>query len=206
MNQPSRLRILSYVSNAPAPVIDLEGDRPIKIDEHFLTTADAAFLARIPEKSVYNWRHRKVLQIGRREWISGRWLFSICDVLRLAVLHDLCIRWGLSLYEGAQIAGYAVQLAFDATERDASGRLVGKGEKNLLISRDDEGTLRAGLLNVREPGLYLPPPGREDDLDHRELLRSAHICLPVSSLFADVILRTQHLPRENARREAPVPI
>jgi hypothetical protein len=180
------------------------GDRPIRLAEHQFTLSDAAFLSGVPAKSIRNWIARDVLPLGHRHFL-GRWLFSLLDILKLSVMHDLSVRLSFNPRDAARLAEMAGAIAMDSTARDASGQLLDSADgfrpnRNIVVSFNDDGLPLAGVADIRNPGNYYPPAAGNPDTAP---LRRAHVVVPVTSIFHDMLLRTEALTRSNVKAEAP---
>jgi hypothetical protein len=184
---------------------DLAGDEPISLLLRQFTLPEAAALSRVPQKSVRNWISRDVLRIGERHSFLARWMFSVLDVIRLRVMHDLCINLTFNPRDAARIADLVANLAMDETKRDASGRLIDGADgvrpnKNVVVAFNGAGEAEVCVADIKTPGSYYPPLSTGGD----DPLRRAHVVVPVSTLLNDVILRTAEVARQHVRAEAPV--
>lgn len=175
------------------------GDRPIIPQSLEYTVADAAVLARVPEISIRNWMARGTLNVGMRT-AGGRVLLTLMDILRLEVMHDLCVRAAFKASEAAEIAEIVVEKVRKHGTGDAS---QGRPVMNLVVGWNEAGELVANFVDLVGPGFYKPPPRLDGD-DSYNPLRRAHLVLPIASMWADLILRTEQLERANKRAEAPV--
>ena len=178
-----------------------DDDWPIDIEQHQFTIADVCFLSHVEQKAVRNWTYRGIVPVGHRNPITGRWLFSARDVVRLSVCHACCIRAPLlSLTDANTIADIVIAEGERSTEREANrdGR---RPNVNVLVAWTDAGELLATTVDMKaEAGRYYPPSRGPDDLDHP--LRRPHLVIPATVLFIDTILRTKQLLAENVRRAA----
>ena len=175
------------------------GDVPIRLTEPMFTLPDAAFLSGVPEKSIRNWMARDVLRIGQKHF-AGRWTYSVLDVLRLSIMHSLAVNISLPVRQAAHVAEVAATIATDSTTRDTSGAFLDAADgyrpnKNIVISWDEAGEPFAAVADIKRAGNYYPPASGD--------LRRAHVVVPVTALFNDLVLRTADLARRNARAEAP---
>ncbi len=169
---------------------------------------DAAFLSGVPDKSIRNWMVRDVLRIGRKHF-AGRWIFSVLDVLRLSVMHNLTVNMSFNPKHAAEVAEIAATIATDSTARDTSGAFLDTADghrpnKNLVISWGADGLPLVAVADIKSAGGYrasYPPPAGGDP--ETEPLRRAHVVVPVTAIFHDLMLRTADLARRNAKAEAP---
>jgi hypothetical protein len=161
---------------------------------------DASILSRVAIKSIRNWMDRSLPNLGRKDAISGRWLFTLRDCMKLVVVHDLVVRTngGFLSADAALIAELVVSRIDEVLKQSADHRPA----LNLLIGWREDGTMVATFHSIEQPGHYHPP--RSNDREVYQPLRRAHMVIPVWERFADVVLRTEQLGRINRRAEAPV--
>lgn len=181
---------------------DPAGDVPIDFETHLFTLADASIITRVGIKSVRNWMDRAVLPtIGRKDAISGRWLFNIYDCVKLAVVHDLVVRshGGFLTHEAGWIAGLVVDGIAQVMQQQPDHRPC----LNLLVGWREDGEIVAEFHSIEGPPGHYYPPARLDD-DGYQPLRRPHMVIPIWPLLADVVLRTEQLGKVNMRAEAPV--
>lgn len=133
------------------------------LDEYRHSTAQAAALSRVPEKSLRNWMARGVVSVGRRHFL-GRYEFSTLDVLRLAIVQVLQEHVAISLEESASVAEALIP-AIRGTSWP--------GDWLLLARSADDGSWLAGWRDT--PGSN--PPG---------LNRAPHLCIPIGAIVGDV--------------------
>jgi hypothetical protein len=173
---------------------DPHGDKPIHLGHPQFTLAEAAWLARVPEKSIHNWLHRELIQLGQRSPGRGRpWLLSIRDVVRLTVLFDLCVRAQICpLADAARIAEFVL----GAGERSTLPSLDGFRQNEVVhVAWALDGEVLLQSSNVKHPAAY-PPPRRKNG--GYEPLRRAYLTIPATVLLVDVILRTRELRQPEA--------
>lgn len=182
---------------------DPAGAVPIKLTELQFTLGEAATLADLSHRSVRNWQHRNAIRIGHKHFL-GRWQFSVLDVLKLAVMHDLCVRLSFNPTVAAKVAEFVAELAMASTERDAAGKLIEGADgfrpnRNVIVGFGEDGAPFMVAADIRIPGNYYPPAHGDAGAAP---LRRGHVVIPVTSLLHDVLLRTEGLTRANEKAEA----
>lgn len=189
------------------PVIkspDPGGDVPIRLTEPQFSLPDAAFLSGVPHRSIRNWMARDVIEMGQRHF-TGRWQFSMLDVVKLTVMHDLAVRMGFNPKLAATVADAAADIVMKSSARDASGELLDlkadfQPNRNIVINYTDDDKPMMLVADSANPGSYYPP-GRGDPTTAP--LRRSIVVVPVTAIFHDAMLRTQELARRNTKAEAP---
>jgi len=174
------------------------GDVRIDFTDERYTLVDTAFLARVPDMSVRNWQARGMFTVGHKHPASGRWFFSLCDALRLAVMHDLCVRPGLDF--GPRKASVIADFVIDAAMKNLAEPDDGyRRNLNVLVAWDEAGEMLVTTADIKHPGSYYPPVNN----DEYAPLRRSIIAIPASAMLIDLGLRTEQLTHRNARAEAP---
>lgn len=102
------------------------GDQPINLDEPQLVFSEAVEVTGIPAKTLNNWTQREVVNIGTMHR-TGRRLYSIFDLVELAIVLELSTVVMMPPAQAAAAAGWARKRGFEMTERDAAGKLKHKG-------------------------------------------------------------------------------
>jgi hypothetical protein len=177
------------------------GDVPIDINEQCFTLPDAAFLARVPDMSIRNWQSRKILNMGRKEWPSGRWYFSILDMLRIDVMFDLCVRRGMDF--GPTKAGVIAAVVVNAaTDNLSQPRKSYRPNLNVVIAWEADGEMFATTADIKHAGHYYPPVSDKDGEEYSPLCRTV-ICIPAAKMLSDLVIRTEALQHHNQRAEGP---
>ena len=177
------------------------GDVPVDISERQFTLPDTGFLARVPDGSIRNWQARKIVTIGHKHWPSGRWYFSLKDALRLAVMHDLCVRRGLDFgpTKAAIIAEMVVKAASDHLAEPSEGY---RQNLNVVVAWEEDGEMFGTTADIRHPGNYYPPVSDRDGDEYCPLSRTI-VCIPAAKMLSDLIIRTEFLQHRNRKAEAP---
>jgi hypothetical protein len=180
------------------------GAMPIHLAERQFTLGEAATLSRVPHRSIRNWMARDVIVLGERHFL-GRWMFSVLDVLKLAVMHDLCVKMTFSPSIAAKLAEAVAQVAWDSSKRDASGTLTAGADNfrpnvNVLLNYDEAGEPHVVMANIKDPGNYYPPLRGEAGAAS---LRRAHVVIPATAMLFDVLERTEEVTRRNVKAEVP---
>jgi hypothetical protein len=180
------------------------GAVPIHLAERQFTLGEAATLSRVPHRSIRNWMARDVIVLGERHFL-GRWMFSVLDVLKLAVMHDLCVKMTFSPTIAAKLAEAVAQVAWDSSKRDASGALLAGADNfrpnvNVILNYDEDGQPFVITADIKDPGKYYPML-RGDAATAS--LRRAHVVIPATAMLFDVLARTEDVTRSNVKAEVP---
>lgn len=181
------------------------GDVPIQLTERQFTLPEAAVLSRVPQRSIRNWIARDVIQLGERHFL-GRWMFSTLDVLKLAVMHNLCVEMTFSPPIAARVVEMVAQLAMDSTRRDASGALLDDADgrrpnQNVVINFGEDGAPSAFVADIKRAGIYYPPEG---DSPEAKAMRRGHVVIPATAMLDDILERTVEVIRSNRKAEVLV--
>jgi hypothetical protein len=167
--------------------------------ERKYTLADVAFLGDVPEKSVRNWMNRGTIDIGKRTG-SSRWYFHLLDALMIRVVGDLTVRLPLNPEHSAPIAfavaNAVMENAVDDCDRDKHGKLVRQSNTNIIVGFNDDGSLLAYRVDSGDIDRKYPP--KLDNATDAPL-RRAHLIIPASATFRDVLFRTEKLERFRAQ-------
>jgi hypothetical protein len=179
---------------------DPGGDIPIDVRKRQWISADAAFLARVPQKSIYNWMARGILDIGWKDPLTGRLYFSIADLIVLSVVHDLCVRPGVDFgpSKARPIADFVLKTALESVDRERN-RDGFRPNAHVLVTWSEAGEMLIVAADIKDPARFYPPQPTAE----YQPLRRAMIVIPATALFFDVFLRTQHVAERNCKAEAP---
>lgn len=169
----------------------------IDFNERRYTLPDTAFLARVPDVSLRNWMARHIFTAGEKHASSGRWYFSLTDALRLAVMHDLCVRPGLDFgpTKAAAIAELVVTAAMDNLAQPSDGV---RQNLNVLVAWDAAGEMLVTAADIKHAGNYYPPVNNDDYAP----LRRTIVCIPAAAMLRDLGTRTEQLAHRNSSEAA----
>jgi len=163
-------------------------DIPIDCAERQFTLSDAAFLAGVPEKSLYNWIERSVIVLSDKVWLPGaktsRWMFSVYDTMKVSIVFDLAVRTrACELADAASAAEVAVAAAIKA---DAAAHRDGiKPNVNVALYWDRDGKLFCMIHDVKNAAAaYPPPPGKRS---RYQPTRRVFSIIPATALLHDTI-------------------
>lgn len=102
------------------------GDMPIDLAKPQLVFSEAVEITGIPTKTLNNWTQREVIDIGKMHR-TGRRLYSIFDLVELAIVLELSTVVLMPPGQAAAAASWARKRGFEMTERDARGELKHQG-------------------------------------------------------------------------------
>jgi hypothetical protein len=193
---------------AMSKTADVLGDVPIRLTERFLLLSDTSTVSGVPEKSVRNWMVRDIIPFGEKHPITGRWMFSPLDALRLSCVHDLSLRMVFSLRDAARTADTVVSAALEEIRRDYFTGLVSRDPLprrncNVVAGFAEDGALELFICDAKDSGAFAYPRQEWSEDDGWRSLRRAHVVIPASAMLDDVLERIEQLHHKNRRAEAP---
>jgi hypothetical protein len=97
-------------------------------NEFQFTLSEAANVSGLSEKSLRNWVHREVVNVGGMHR-TGRRLYSVLDIIELKVMAELTNAVAMPPTNAASLARYARDRCLEMSLRDESGELLYKGQK-----------------------------------------------------------------------------
>lgn len=179
-------------------------DNPINFSQLQYTLAEVAFLGIVPERSVRNWMGRGVIKVGRQN-SSARWYFSFLDAVKIRVLGDLCVRLPMLPENSVPLAMFVAktvaQIAIRDCDRDETGRLVWQRNTNVIAYFDDHGSPCGYHVDSEDIDRRYPP--KLTDTPNAPF-RRAHIIVPATTTYSDVLYRTEELSEFRARQAEAV--
>ncbi len=159
-------------------------DAPIGLEDTQFTTAEIVEISGVPDKSIRNWLHRGLLEVGEIHF-SGRRLYSLVDAIRLTVMQSLTNRVPLKPTDAVDAAELLVRYVLKHAPVDHHGRAL-LDLRDTPISRAYaiaivDGKARAGLIDPKQPGGYA---------EFGSLWAEPHIVVPIIPLVQGVQFRT----------------
>ena len=149
--------------------------------------------------------NRGVAKVGKRR--GPRWSFHLLDALQIRVLGDMCIRLPLNPTFVAPlaiaVANAVKDNAVQETDRDTDGKLINEADGfrpniNIIAGFNEDGTLLAYRVDTKDRDRSYPPK-LADTVNAP--LRRAHIIIPATATFHDVLLRVEELEELYVRQE-----
>lgn len=178
------------------------GNEPVNFTARDFSLQDASFLARVPEGSLRNWIHRSVMKVGQKHRLTGRYYFNVKDILRLTVMHDLCVRRGMSFNpsDAVRIADAAVTAALENAAQPRDGF---RKNLNVIIGWHEDGEMFVTTADIKHPGNYYPPVPQSEADEIYSPLRRTIVAVPCAVMLRDIVIRCELLQKRNAKAEAP---
>ena len=169
---------------------DPGGDVPIDPHARQFFLSEVAFLSRLPTSSIRNWRVRGIVGIGLQNPVTGRFRYSITDALKLRIMQSLsATSMAFNPRDAAKLASMAVPLAHASTA-------PGQQPCSILIGWEaDGGHGRHGPARRDS----VSPASRTRRSRHSPAAAQRVVCLPVTAMLIDLVLRTQRLHRSMQR-------
>lgn len=179
--------------------MSIDGNTPIDMSEPQFTQKEASQISGLPNKTINNWIDRGYLQlstIGGRV-IPGRRLYSIMDMIRMAVMCECNALASVPPSGLTEISNNIIHQVWTETERDGNGQLVRGASSYYVVHHDTEKGKTIG-------NWYFQMPDGGDFYDRDPKLYSTtaqtvglprHACLmiPVSRIAGRVFLKATDL-------------
>ena len=182
--------------------MSIDGDTPIDLSEPQFTQKEASEISGLPNKTINNWLDRgylKLSAIGGRV-IPGRRLYSILDMIRMAIMFECNALANVPPSGLTEISDHIIQQVWMETERDIEGQRVREAYSYYIVNHDtEEGRTfgnwyfqmpSGGDFYDRDPKLY-PTTAKVVGLP-----RHACLMIPVSRITGRVFLKAADLLAE----------